>query len=177
MPPVELPPIDDFRRPFVEPLGCLTLLAAQCDQAVINVVALGRAGSWQRINSQLFAEASDVARHWRASEAEKILASLNLVDEHLLSQVREALGQYGILRERRHRAIHDALVVGHDFDRGAVTMTVGYVKAAGKVTYNVGEVTPQDIAALARDFGDLRVYLEHCLWLLLRMEPGPALPI
>jgi hypothetical protein len=154
----------------------LTLLAAQCDQAVINIVAVGRSGSWQATNGQAFADASELTRHWRASEVAKILASLRLPDDdHLVQTVDDCLRRYGALREKRHRAIHDALVVGYDYDQGAVTLAVGYLKAAGKTTYAIGTITPEDISAIARDFGELRADLDHCLWMYRRLGMTTAL--
>ena len=42
---VRLPTVDEFRQPFIEPLGYLTLLAAQVDLIMTDSIALVLAGN------------------------------------------------------------------------------------------------------------------------------------
>jgi hypothetical protein len=167
-PPINLtlPPVDQYRWPYIQPLGCLTLLAAQCDNELIDLIALARSGSREKISDSDYEAAADLVRHWKPNTEHEIVSSLNVDDVHFVNSIKQALQQFGRLRDRRHRAIHDAVSLGWDDDHGLLAITVGYPKKKGRATFTIEEVGPEVIAALACEFGELHADLEHCLYML-----------
>lgn len=147
------PPVDQYRMPFVEPIGHLTMQAAYAESELITLCAtIPYDGSPHQMSP------SDAARHLRNwNEATRMFVENRLLlvtDKHWQDQARDAFERYCALRVLRHRTVHDAIEVGifggHG-DQPATVHALGvqykYDKSATAVLLN--RVTPEVVAQLA----------------------------
>src|SRR5690606_12980713 len=95
-------------------------------------------------------------------EAQAFLANrvALIPDPHWQDRARDAVRRYGELREKRHRAIHDAVSVGI-FPSGdglyeARPLGVQYRREKTVTTVMLNHVTPAGIALLAWEFYELQ---------------------
>lgn len=165
---MRLPNVDQYRQPFVEPLGYLTLLAARVDLLMTDCIAIIFAGSDPHASGSLFEKAADRIRHWVAADSRKGLSNIGLLDAHAQDLIHDCLERYGKLKESRNRYVHDAVEVGWDSHEGVSLLKIGFPKVQKKTSYSVESVTPDDIAALACEFGELRADLDLVRSMLLK---------
>ena len=114
----------------------------------------------------LFEKAADRVRHWLPTNPLKDLENVAGLPPQIQLPFYDCLARFGDLRDRRNRFVHDAVEVGWDEESGATTLKVGFPKVAGRPLYVAEPVTPEVIAALACEFGELRADLEHVRYML-----------
>jgi hypothetical protein len=160
---MRLPPVDIYRRPFIEPLGHLVLFAAKADHALIDLVViglpLGEDTTQERVSEKL--------RNWgKDAKAFAVQAVSSVDNEAFVQRAKALIESYDKLREKRHRAIHDAVEPGIFTDddgsglASVAPLRVGYVKANGVTSLRIDVVTPESVAELAYEFYDLAADLE-----------------
>lgn len=152
----KLPPVDVYRAPFVEPIGHLSMQAAQADQAVVALVA---AIPFDGSPDQLAPLDVDARlRNWTEQARLFALSRLSLIpDPDLRAQAEEAIKKFEWLRNARNRVIHDAVGIGLDFDGSAHALAVEYRKGHGIMLH---KVTADQVAALACDLYELNQDLQ-----------------
>jgi len=160
--PLKLPPADTYRAPFVEPIGHLAMQAAQADQTAIALIA---AIPFDGSSDQLappYVESR--LRYWNASADAFAKGRLSMItDPDLRRQAEESLDRFKRARNARNRVIHDAVEVGIDLDGSVHSLAVQY--AEGEDVW-LHKVTPEQIAALAREIYDLNQDLKIILSLV-----------
>lgn len=169
-----LPDVDKYRRPFIEPLGYLTLFAAQSENLLIGIIALLDAQP-DRLDSDLASElaaASELVWPWKSADTVNNKIESRVVEPVLASQLTTVVADFSSLRERRHRAIHDAVEVGFSDVDGAITLSVGYPRTNRQAKRTIKAVSPEDISKLAREFNELRADLSSLEWRLREYLSG-----
>jgi hypothetical protein len=144
-------------------------MAALADNLLTDILAISNAGSEELATATHFTKASGLVRHWGARERKKATQMIKDLPETLRSAVTECLERFGALKERRNRAIHDAVDLGWDGENNRLlALAIGYPKVAGETAFRIERVTPDVIADLACEYDELRADLEHCRYMLLR---------
>lgn len=165
---MRLPPVDIYRRPFVVPLGHLTLFSAQVELLLADCIAFITAGSDRNSTVPHFENAADRVRNWVPDKALVGLENLTALESHHQISFFDCLRRFGELRLKRNRYIHDAVEVGWDDVDGSQPLHVGYEKVAKKTRYSVRPVTPEAIAELAVEYSELRADLDILLYIMVR---------
>lgn len=108
---LKLPPVDVYRAPFIEPFGHLIMQAALADEALIKLCA--------EIPSTHYEEPVDYGavahelRNWNNKAKEFVGSQILMIsDPYLRDRATEAVGRFDVLRDLRHRAVHDAVAIG-----------------------------------------------------------------
>lgn len=156
---LRLPPVDKYRLPFIEPLGHLVLNAARADNALINLVAA--------VSNTSPSAVAHTLRNWGPETRAWVLQAINRVDDaddDLADQAKALVATFHELRERRHRAVHDAVEVGifggPEGGYEVRPLHEGYVRSGKTTAYRLEPVTPKALAALAYELHDLAALLE-----------------
>jgi hypothetical protein len=162
--PMKLPPVDELREPFIVPLGHLVLQAALTDEAVISLCSvIPFDGSPEQMSP---CQAAHNLRNWNKSTEAFLEERLALiVNEEWSGAARHAIGRYKQLRDYRHRAIHDAIVIGQaPGDVSSLTRTtlsVAFTRTNGTTEQHIRAITPEAVALLALEFSGLRIRIER----------------
>lgn len=149
--PMKLPPVDQFREPFVVPLGHLTMQAAYADEQLASLCA----ATCAECNDRLSAEAAaHRLRNWDDAAKQFARDCLRAIKPpEFRDRALAALDDYETLRTLRHRAIHDALSVGlfGDADTGyeARALAVEYRRSGRETKLQLRVTTPDDMAHVA----------------------------
>lgn len=161
---MNLPPLDAYRQPLVEPLGHLVLQAAYLDHALYQFVAMllpfGPDTTVEQVAQEL--------RNWKADFVAKAINDA-IPDEDLAKDLHEFMGRVGEARDKRHRMIHDAMELGLDDAPGggfrAIILREGYQRSVKhRQTFRtLARLEPDEIAALAFRFYDLRISIDGFL--------------
>lgn len=162
---MNLPPLDVFRQPLVEPLGHLVLQAAYLDNALYSFVAMllpfGPYTTAEQVAHKL--------RNWDAAFIDKAIDEA-IPDADLVKDLHDYVQRVGEVRELRHRMIHDAMEVGLDDAPGggyrAIILREGYQRSPvhrGHTFRTLARLEPDDVAALAFQFYDLRGEIDEFL--------------
>lgn len=108
---MNLPPVDIYRAPFVEPIGHLAIQSAHAEGELISLCS--------RIPFDDFPDQlsrGDTAHKLRILGDGAITFIENrlklIVQPDLQKQARDTIAFYIMLRTARHRAVHDALALG-----------------------------------------------------------------
>ncbi len=135
------------------------------DEKLVELVSMLTGAPETDVSSKL-RNWSDAAREYLASAAEA--AS----DEKHRQEARRIFSTLSELRELRHRAIHDAVVVGifGDAQQGytASPLRAGYVKSSGKTARRLETMSADGVAELAMRYYDLNGDAQV---LLFQMDP------
>ncbi|WP_157928859.1 hypothetical protein [Pararhizobium haloflavum] len=161
---MHLPPVDEYRAPFIEPLGHLAMQAAYADNNLINLCAVI---PFEGSPNNLAIEVSAAElRNWNRESRQFVRDRIALISQPDLRQSANALvDRFSNLRMQRHRAIHDAIDVGlFGNERAgyyAKPLAIEYAqprKEPPQQRFNA--VTPDKIAALACEFYELQKDLD-----------------
>lgn len=151
---MKLPPVDQYRAPFVEPIGHLAMQTAYAEDELIELCA--NIPSHKMANE----EVAHQLRNWNAETLGFIDQRLSLIsDNGLQDQARDAIKRYDELRVARHRAVHDAISIGlmvHDDGYDVKAMGVEYRRGKGSTSIHYNYVTPDVIADLACQMYDVQ---------------------
>jgi len=155
---LRLPPVDDFRRPLMEPLGCLILHAAWFDHALIDFMALLRGPDTSST------EVAHKLRNWDSSFLTETIDAAN-VDNQLAVDLHAFIGRVEVLRKRRHRVVHDAIEVGADGNSAdgyvAMLLREGFERhGKERSAHRLTKVTPEEIAAIACTYYDFQLEID-----------------
>lgn len=171
---MRLPTVDEYRQPFIEPLGYLTLFVARVDLLMTDCIALALAGGDPEAPASSYESAAARVRRWPNANPLKGLESIARLPPQIQLPFGDCLARFSDLRDRRNRFVHDAVEIGWDEDTGASTLKIGFPKVSGHPLYVAEPVTPDDIAALACEFGELRADLDHLRYVLFNhWHPEP----
>lgn len=162
---MNLPPLDVFRQPLVEPLGHLVLQAAYLDNALYEFIAMllpfGPDTTVEQVAHRL--------RNWDSAFIEKSIDDA-IPNADLAKDLSDYVQRVGEVRELRHRMIHDAMEVGLDDTPGggyrAIILREGYQRSQmhrGQTFRTLVRLEPNDVAALAFQFYDLRGEIDEFL--------------
>jgi hypothetical protein len=171
---MRVPPLDVFRQPLVEPLGHLVMQAAYLDNALYSFVALliGPETDSAQVAHEL--------RNWDARFVDDAIAAA-ISDKELATDLHNYVRRVGEARDERHRMIHDAMEVGlDDAPQGgfqAIILREGYQRRTKHETVRtLTRVTPDEVAALAYRFYDLRIEVDTLFgrWHELGGPPAPS---
>lgn len=154
------PSVDEFRQPFVEPLGHLVLNAAQADMALLELCAIvNRMGTDEASEQAAYAEAARKLRNHDKKTEVYLTATIEKIEGgHWKQAAADAIARFVEARKERHRAIHDVVDVGA-FGNG----TDGYYALPLRRKYKptgelqVSKITPTDIMQLAHRY--------HIIWM------------
>lgn len=152
---MRLPIVDQFRQPFIEPLGYLVMFAAKADGELVRMICASRG---EAVGANVVAHE---LRNWTAEAKGYVLAALSEIADGDLRQNAVALiDTFESLRDRRHRAVHDTWEVGifgSEEDGYEVRpLRVGFVRQDKATTVeSIVEVAASEIAALACEYEDL----------------------
>ncbi|TKT78411.1 hypothetical protein [Aquamicrobium sp. LC103] len=171
---MRLPYVDQYRAPFVEPIGHLAMQAAYADNNLFALIA-------ECSKADLaFTVTIDTAAHelrvW--NEDAKSFASQRIaliVDPGLRNEALDALSRYGSLKTKRHRAIHDAVdvaIFGNDeVGYAPKPIQIEYRKVSKTTTESwENKITPEMIASLACEMHELQKDIDHITYVLGRVE-------
>ncbi|MDB5472781.1 MAG: hypothetical protein JWP99_84 [Devosia sp.] len=155
---MKLPPVDVYRKAFIEPIGHLAMQAAYTDGRLIELCA--------SIPEPM--EVSGVAgklRNWDEKAKELVRQRFQLIPDSAERCLAFSCAQtFGMLRLRRNRVLHDAIGVAiydeeSGYRIGALQVQYPAQKEAVKKR-QLSPVRPEDIAALACEFYELHRNLE-----------------
>lgn len=167
---MELPQVDEFRKPFVEPLGHLTMQAAYAELRLIELCA-----SPALPEAPTIGVAGHKIRNW-GEKARKFVQKRieHIQDEGIRNSAFDAVGRYDQTRQQRHRAIHDAIDVGIDgnADDGYAIVLLG-TQTIAKSHNQIGgtlyrDISVEPVAALACELEDIQKTIEFIVWQLER---------
>lgn len=161
-PPLRLPPLDEFRRPLVEPLGHLVLQAAYLDNALYSFVAMmlpfGEETTVEQVAHRL--------RNWDSAFVKESVARA-ISDAALVEDVLDYFDRVGEARDKRHRMVHDRMEVGLDDGPDglqAILLREGYQRSSKQSSVRkLNRVTPEEVATLAFALYDLRLEIDTLL--------------
>ncbi len=146
---MRLPPIDQFREPFIVPLGHLVMQAAYADEQLALLCSASSAEVEMSPES-----AAHNLRNW--DDAAKKFARDRLTgigQPEIRASALQALDEYGDLRMLRHRAIHDSISLGLYGDENtgyeARPLAVEFRRCRNQTTLALRATTPDDVAAVA----------------------------
>ncbi len=164
---MRLPIVDQFRQPFIEPLGHLVMFAAKVDNELVLMVCAARG---ETIGTSAVAHK---LRNWTAEAKAYVLAAINEIgDDELRARAVALICTFESLRDRRHRAVHDSWevgVFGSDEEGYQVRpLRVGFIRKDKATTEYIVEVTASEIAALACEYADLAQDIEEITYMLGR---------
>lgn len=157
---VRLPPVDSFRLPLIEPLGHLVLHAAWLDNELIEFVAMllpyGPDTTVEQVAHEL--------RNWNAEFLKRTIDRA-APNAGLASDFHQFVDRLKALRDRRHRAIHDAMEVGIDTSGSdgrarSILLSEGYQRKGKMSEHALSPVTPEDIGAIASEYYDMRLEID-----------------
>lgn len=147
-----LPPVDEFRQPFIEPLGHVTLQAAYLEQNLVRLSALLETPPKHRFQNPIPTEGSVKLNDARFEK--RLLAAVKAhhpLGNGAAKKVREAFE----LRKRRNRFIHDAAEVLYELQAdGRLTVAVHARRPnadPAKGEAYLTKVEPHQVASLALD--------------------------
>lgn len=148
---LRLPPVDEFRAPFVQPIGHLAMQAAHAEDELVTMCAcIPRNFAPEQMSRDA---AAHKLRNWPAAEdfiAERIAL---IAESHIKAKAQDAVTRYLALRDKRHRAIHDAVslgIFGQGEEYEVVPLGVEYRRNdRHSTTMLLNRVTPEHIADLA----------------------------
>ncbi|MCJ9752152.1 hypothetical protein MOV61_15645 [Neorhizobium sp. BETTINA12A] len=173
---LRLPNVDEFRQPFIEPLGHLAMQAAYADNELIELCSqIPSEGSPHQMRLE---DVAQKLRNWdKKAEAFVRLRIHMIADAGLRDQALDALTRFETLRTQRHRAIHDAIEVGISgsgdmYDVSA--LAVEYRRGKQSTTVSLNAVTPEVIADLACQLYDLQRDINSVTYALTRAEGDPV---
>lgn len=157
-----LPPVDQYRAPFVEPIGHLAMQAAYADDNLISLCArIPFDGSEHQLPPQ---EVAHKLRNWSPEAKEFIRQRLDqIIDQDLRDRAIDAVDRLSALRDKRHRAVHDAIAIGifgTDGEYEAKPLSVEYRREAGSTSVVLTQITPERIATLACEMYEVQKDLE-----------------
>lgn len=166
---MNLPPVDVYRRPFVEPLGHVVLNSALADNWLLELCAVINGKSLDTARSA-YEEAAVVLRNWDARARAFVEETLSkIADAEVQRDAKDAVARFDAAREDRHRAVHDAVDVGifEEGDGGyrAAALRTRYLKTGHR---ELVEIAPEDVATLAYRFYDIAKDLEA---IAIRLQP------
>jgi len=170
---MQLPPVDVYRAPFVEPIGHLAMQAAYADKELFELVSESSQGSEDlKVSSD---EAAHCLRIWDDKAKAFAAARVDLItDLHQRNAAHEALNRYGRLKEQRHRTIHDSVEVGifGTDETGYFTkpLHLEHRKVGRRTESWLHKITPEQIAALACEVYELQKDLGAITY-ALRSQP------
>lgn len=155
---LRLPPLDEFRLPLVVPLGHLVLQAAYLENEVYAFIAAMRPEGTET-------SAEQVAHKLRQWDEKYIHAAIGraIPDVALGQDLREYMERVKLARDERHRMIHDSMELGLDERSGslrAIVLREGFVRSSGRTERRLKQVAPEEIAALAVRFYELRIEID-----------------
>jgi len=148
---MKLPSVDQFREPFVAPIGHLAMQAAYADEQLALLCA---AVSEEGEDPMSPEAAAHKMRNWDDNSKRFASDLLSGIDQpEIRASALAALQEYGDLRELRHRAIHDSISVGlyGDSETGyeARPLAVEFRRGRKTTTQHLRETTPDHVAAVA----------------------------
>jgi hypothetical protein len=154
------PSVDEFRQPFVEPLGHLVLNAAQADMALLELCAIvNKTGADEASEQSAYGEATRKLRNHDKKAEAYLTATIAKIDGDFWKEAAaDAIARFVEARKDRHRAIHDVVDVGA-FGNGED----GYYALPLRRKYEptgelkVSKITPTDIMQLAHRY--------HIIWM------------
>lgn len=165
---MRLPPVDVYRRPFVEPLGHLVLNAALADNVLLELCAVINAGG-QDPARFAYEEAASFLRNWDVRAKTFVEGTIAKIgDGDMRRDAEDAVARFSIAREDRHRAIHDAVEVGIFEDEGRYRTAVLRTRYLRTGHRELNEIGPEDVAELAYRFHDIAKDLEALEYRLMR---------
>lgn len=174
---MRLPPVDDYRAPFVVPIGHLAMQAAYADNKLFELVA---ACPPKAVEEAITVDTvAHKLRVWddktRPFAEERVR---RIADLDLRAEAEHALSRYGDLKLRRNRAIHDAVEIGifGSEETGYLPkpLQVEYRRVDGKTTQSwLHKVTPDLIASLAYELYDLQKDMEAVTYNLRQQREAP----
>lgn len=152
---MRIPPVDEYRLPFIVPLGHLAMQAARADNELIALCAR---------TSQPELPTTEVAhnlRNWSSEAKAFTRARIDLIrDQSQRERAIDALQRYESLRKARHRAIHDAVELGIEGDGPLYTVVPIAIQYERQDRVRTAEkfnpVTPEMIADLAYEFYEVQ---------------------
>lgn len=163
-----LPPVDEYRQPFIEPLGHLLLHAAALDNALVELCSmLAEPGT----DEPMLPTVAGRLRNWTEDTrlfVEQTFATIT--DDHWRGEALRMLARFVALREERHRAVHDAVDVGIFGDAvdgyEVRPLRVGFPRVGRDTIFHVVQVTPESIATLAVAIYELKEDVESAIYAL-----------
>ncbi|MBP2558006.1 hypothetical protein J2857_000757 [Neorhizobium galegae] len=173
---LRLPNVDEFRQPFIEPLGHLVMQAAYADNELIELCSkIPSEGSPHQMPPE---EVAQKLRNWDQKAKAFVHLRINMItDDRLRDQASDALTRFDTLRTQRHRAIHDAVEVGI-FGSGDTyevsALALEYRREKSCTTVSLNTVTPEVIANLACQLYELQRDLNSVTYALTRVEGYPS---
>lgn len=167
---MRLPNVDQFREPFVLPIGHLAMQAAYAEAQLIGLCSTTSLPEAEPIGA-----VTKKLRNWTESAKRyAVRRALLIRDEGIRHAAIEAIGRYDDLREQRHRAIHDAIDVGleGEEDSGYAVVPLG-VQNAPSTRHEVGgprlyQLTAEKLAELACELEDVQKTFAMIIWHLER---------
>lgn len=171
---MHLPPVDQYRADFVVPIGHLAMQAAYADDNLISLCArIPFDGSEHQLPPQ---DVAHKLRNLSPQAKEFISQRLGLiVDKDVRDQATETVDRLFALRDKRHRAVHDAIAIGIFGDNGkyeAKPLSVEYRREAGSTSVILTQISPDQIAALACEMYEVQKDLE---FLAQQLQPSSEL--
>ena len=164
-----LPPLDDYRRPFVVPIGHMAMQAARVDNLLIELIATVP----RPPNPQPgIAEVGARLRNWGPDQAHYVEETLALVEvDAVRDQALLLVDRFTALRDLRHRAVHDAIEVGisptEDGKWQGRAISVGYLRPKhGQPRQAISQVSVELIGHLAMQLYALGQEIEGVLYAL-----------
>ncbi|MEQ1943901.1 hypothetical protein ABMA32_15920 [Mesorhizobium sp. VNQ89] len=159
---MKLPSVDQFREPFVLPIGHLAMQAAYADEQLALLCA---AASEEGENPLSPEETAHKMRNWDDNSKRFAFDLVSGIGQpEIRASALVALQEYGDLRELRHRAIHDSISLGlyGDAEAGyeARPLAVEFRRGRETTTQHLRETTPDHVAAVACRFEEVQKTFE-----------------
>lgn len=163
---LRLPPVDDYRKPLIEPLGVMVLHASWFENRLFNFIGLllpfGPDTTLEQVAHKL--------RFWDRAWLERNVREA-IADQQLVEDVIEFLDRVETVRDRRHRLVHDAMEVGimpigELGDGGgyrAVLMREEYARVGPVTERRFTPITPEQVAAVAMAFFEIGMEIDTIL--------------
>ncbi len=153
---VRLPPVDCFRKPFIEPLGVLAYWAAQLEHGVIEFCAsthmLDAGATAPDLDASAVARAAKKLENWNRKYLDERLSARPSAWQ------REAIAvidRVEAVRENRNRLLHDMIDLGvEEASAGGyvvVPLKAGFPRKAQHPGLQLEPISPSMIASVAME--------------------------
>jgi hypothetical protein len=165
---LRLPPVDEYRAPFVQPIGHLAMQAAHAEDELVTMCACIPKN---RAPGQMTRDAAaHRLRNW-PDAIQFIHERVSLIAEPgVRANAEDAVARYIALRDRRHRAIHDAVsigIFGKGDDYQVVPLGIEYRRNDRQSTTMLQyRITPELLADLACQMYDVQKDLNAVTYFL-----------
>ncbi len=153
---LRLPPVDFFRKPFIEPLGVLAFWAAHLEHAVIEFAAsthmLEDGPTAADLDPSTVARAAKNLENWNRGYLDGRLGAL---PDEWRGEVRAIIDRIEAVREDRNRLLHDMIDLGvEEASAGGyvvVPLKAGFPRKAPLRGLQLEPISPAIVAAVAME--------------------------